>query len=538
VRRKRDPLELLSRGLTLAAFAACVLILFAAPLFALTWRQLPFPGFLIDSTLTVNSRSGEGWSGREAGLDAPQAITRVAGEPVTTAWEFNRVLERLAVGQEISVLTRLPDGRVRLYPTIRLDTFPPRDFLALFWLPYAVGLAYFAIGVWIFLARGQDRPGRALAFFCVSVSAVSGLLFDVLTTHYATAMWVVGVAMLGGALLTLAMRFPLEWAPVHRRPWLLAAPYAVSLALALWGIVSLSRPDDPWMYLEARSASYRYAALACLVFFMVMLYRAPQSRDSAVRRQARVVLLGSMIAFTPMVVWFLAPVFGVPLQFSAVVFLPLLLLFPLTVAVAITRYRLLEFDAIVNRAIVYGALTAVLAGLYTAAISLSQRVFVGLTGEKSDAAVVLTTLIVASAITPMLTRLQTWVDRQFRELPAGALRAFEAEVAEFLELNDPELLSQRFLGEAVLSLGAEAGAVVRVQDGRPITVHTHGPWRGTALMSVPLGSEGESYGVLMIGPRRDGRRYRRSEAESLAEVARDVARAMRISAVHRPAVED
>jgi hypothetical protein len=538
VRRKRDPFEILSRVLTLGAFAACVLILFIAPLLALTWRQQPFPGFLIDSTLTVNNRTGEGWSGREVGLEAPQVVTRVAGEPVTTAREFNQALERLAVGQEISVFTHLPDGRVRLYPAIRLATFPQRDFLALFWLPYAVGLAYFAIGVWVFVARGQDRPGRALAFFCVSVSAVAGLLFDVLTTHFATAIWVFGVAMLGGSLLTLAMRFPVEWAPVHRRPWLLGLPYTISLALALWGIVSLSRPDDPWMYLEARSASYRYAALACLVFFMVMLYRAPRSRDSSVRRQARVVLLGSVIAFTPMVVWFLAPVFGVVLQFSTVVLLPLLLLFPLTVAVAITRYRLLEIDAIVNRAIVYGSLTAVLAGLYTAAISLSQRLFVDLTGEKSDAAVVLTTLIVASAITPMRTRLQTWVDRQFRELPAGALRAFGAEVTAFLELNNPELLAKRFLKQAVTALGAEAGAVVRIQDGRPITLHTHGPWRGAALMSVHLESEGESYGVLMIGPRRDGRRYRRTEAESLAEVARNVARAMRISAVHRPAVED
>ncbi|HSB89477.1 MAG TPA: hypothetical protein VLD63_05565 [Anaerolineales bacterium] len=533
MRPRRDVFELVSRGVTLASFAACVLVLFTAPLMALTWRLLPFPGFLVDSTLTVNARTGEGWSGRAAGLDAPQEVTRLGGEPVANVRDFSRALQGHTAGDTVSVFTRHPDGRVHLYPTVRLGTFSLRDLLALFWLPYGIGLAYFIIGVWVYLARGRDRPGRALAAFCISVSVVAALLFDVLTTHFGTAIWLVALAMLGGTLVTLTMRFPIEWGPVHRRPWLLGMPYLISLALAAWGIVSLSRPDDPWMYLAARSASYRYAALACLMFFAVMIYRAPRSRDAAVRRQARLVLVGSVIAFTPAVVWFLAPVFGVPLQFNTVAILPALLLFPITVAVAITRYRLIELDALVNRAIVYGTLTAILAGLYTAAIGLSQRVFVDLTGEESDAAVVVTTLIVVSAITPLRNLLQTWVDRQFLEVPAGALRSFGSEVQEFLEFNDPDLLSRRLLGEAVTSLGAESGAVIRVQNGRATTVHTQGPWSGTALMSVPLENDGESFGVLMIGPRRNGRRYRRTEAEALTPVARAVARAMRLSNVNQ-----
>jgi hypothetical protein len=264
-----------------------------------------------------------------------------------------------------------------------------------------------------------------------------------------------------------------------------------------------------------------------------MIYRAPQSRDSAVRRQARLVLLGSIIAFTPVIIWFLAPVFGEPLQFSSLAILPVLLIFPFSVAVAITRYRLLEIDAIVNRAIVYAVLTAMLAGLVTAAIALSQRFFVAFTGEESDAAIVITTLIVAAAIAPLRTRLQAWVDRQFREVPTGPLRAFGDEVTEFVELNDPELLAQRFLREAVSALGAEAGAISRIENGRPRSVLVHGAWRGTALVSVPLAFDGHSFGTVLIGPRRNGRRYRRFEAESLAQVAQGVARAMVIAGAHR-----
>jgi hypothetical protein len=252
-----------------------------------------------------------------------------------------------------------------------------------------------------------------------------------------------------------------------------------------------------------------------------------------VRRQARLVLFGSVIAFTPVIIWFLAPVFGAPLQFSSLAIMPVLLIFPLVVAVAIMRYRLLEIDAIVNRAIVYAVLTAVLAGLFAASIALSQRVFVALTGEESDASIVLTTLIVAAAVNPMRTRLQAWVDRQFREVPASALRTFGDEVVDYLQLNDPDLLAQRFLGEAVTALGAESGAVVRMEDGQPRATTTHGPWRGTALMSVPLECGEASFGVLMIGPRKNRRRYRRFEADSLSEVAERVARAMRIAQSRR-----
>lgn len=532
-RAASDPLNRLSRFLTTMVFGIGGVVFLAAPLLALSWRQIPFPGFLIEHTLVVNSRNGEGWSGRQAGLAPPLAVTRLGGEPITTSDAFRETLQARAVGDRVSIFVQHPDGETRLYPNIELGVFSTDDLLSLFWLPYAVGLAYFGIGVWVFLARGRDRPGRALAFFCACVAIVAGLLFDILTTHVATLIWMTAVAFMGGALISLAMRFPVEWAIVRRRPATLTLPYLVSGLLAAWMAVAVIAPADPWMYPEARSWAYRYAALACLLFFGVMLYRAPQARDSAVRRQARLVLVGSFVAFTPVVIWFLAPVFNIALEFNSLVMLPVLLIFPLTVAVAITRYRLLEIDNLVNRAIVYAVLTATLAGVFTATIALSQRAFIALTGERSDAAIVITTLIVASAATPLRTRLQSWVDRQFREVPTGALRLFEDRVREHLELQDATQLARRLLTEAVTTLGAEAGAIVG-DDGRPFPELIQGPWRGAAALSVPIEDGGEIFGLLMLAPRRNGRRYRQTEAGALAEVAGQVARAMTAARLRSP----
>jgi len=93
------------------------------------------------------------------------------------------------------------------------------------------------------------------------------------------------------------------------------------------------------------------------------------------------------------------------------------------IAIAILRYRLYEIDLIINRTLVYGALSAVLAGVYTASSTLSQRLFMAVTGERSDAAIVLTTLIVAATFTPLKARLQATVDRRISAArPGGSAR--------------------------------------------------------------------------------------------------------------------
>jgi hypothetical protein len=69
---------------------------------------------------------------------------------------------------------------------------------------------------------------------------------------------------------------------------------------------------------------------------------------------------------------------------------------PISMGIAILRYRLYEIDLLINRTLVYGALSATLVTLYFGNIVLLQRVFVLLTGEKSTLAVVASTLVIAA----------------------------------------------------------------------------------------------------------------------------------------------
>ena len=113
---------------------------------------------MVESTLVVNGTGGDGWTGRLSGLGFPQHVERVGGRAVFTPGDFDTAVAGFIPGERISVFTRLPDGTVRLYPAVPLMRFSDNDMVGLFWLPFAVGLAYLVIGIWVYRVGGQARP--------------------------------------------------------------------------------------------------------------------------------------------------------------------------------------------------------------------------------------------------------------------------------------------------------------------------------------------------------------------------------------------
>ena len=88
-------------------------------------------------------------------------------------------------------------------------------------------------------------------------------------------------------------------------------------------------------------------------------------------------------------------------------------LVPLSMGVAILRSRLYDIDVVINRTLVYGALSVTLAIVYFGSIALLQAALIAITGQKSQLAVVASTLLIAALFNPIRRRTQNLVDRRF-----------------------------------------------------------------------------------------------------------------------------
>ncbi len=107
------------------------------------------------------------------------------------------------------------------------------------------------------------------------------------------------------------------------------------------------------------------------------------------------------------------------------------------VGVAILKYRLYDIDLLINRTLVYGSLTLVLAAVYFAGVAILQASFRALTGQDSPLAVVLSTLAIAALFNPLRGRIQSAIDRRFFRSKYDASRilsAFSAHARDEVEV--------------------------------------------------------------------------------------------------------
>jgi hypothetical protein len=119
---------------------------------------------------------------------------------------------------------------------------------------------------------------------------------------------------------------------------------------------------------------------------------------------------------------------------------------PISMGIAILRYRLYNIDLLINRTLVYGALTATLVALYFGDIVLLQRAFVALTGQKSTLAVVASTLLIAALFNPLRKRVQAIVDRRFYRSKYDARKTLEAFSAKLRGETDLNALNAELVG--------------------------------------------------------------------------------------------
>jgi hypothetical protein len=275
------------------------------------------------------------------------------------------------------------------------------------------------------------------------------------------------------------------------------------------------------------------------VAIYAQIYRYRKVSDADARQQTKWITFGIAIAFVAhFTYWMLrefVPAFiqptaeGLIFQLVGVTLYHLfMLLVPLAFTYAILRHRLYQIDLIINRTLVYVPLSAIVAGIYTASVTLFKGVFVTVTGETSDVAIVLATLVIVALITPLKDWLQGFVNRRFKDLPRPAkiLHDFEAQVRGRMYAVDPGQILRRVLEKMVEAFEAKYGAAYVENKGEFRCVHTLGVLDVDAALNLVIGNEGKHYGKLTLGAKRGGGSYTNSDLKLLQGTAAIVSQAI------------
>jgi hypothetical protein len=118
---------------------------------------------------------------------------------------------------------------------------------------------------------------------------------------------------------------------------------------------------------------------------------------------------------------------------------------PIATGVAIFRYRLYDIDRIINRTLVYAALTGVLVAVYVGGVVVLQALFRAVAGGDSNLAIVASTLTIAALFNPLRRRIQGFIDRRFYRKKYDATRTLEAFGATLRDETDLASLSDALL---------------------------------------------------------------------------------------------
>jgi len=119
-----------------------------------------------------------------------------------------------------------------------------------------------------------------------------------------------------------------------------------------------------------------------------------------------------------------------------------------SIGIAILRYRLYEIDIIINRTLVYGTLTLMLALVYFGCVTATQAIFQTLTGQERlpQAAIVVSTLVIAALFNPLRRRIQSFIDRRFYRNRYDARKTLEAFSVKLRDATDLDALSDDLVG--------------------------------------------------------------------------------------------
>jgi len=310
-------------------------------------------------------------------------------------------------------------------------------------------LGFWVLGAFIFWKKSDDLMALFISLMLVSFGSLgmaNYVLYAFGNTH--PAWWPLIRFVESIALISFFTSFYLF--PDGR-----FVPHWIRVPIVVFIAFQVPYVYFPWFDREIPSYLYSLLLLCLLgILIFAQIYRYARVSRPVERQQTKWVVFALTTVITIVVVTGWVPLAfsvlrqsGVPGMLytlgSRTVWNLSLLFIPLSIAVAIVRYRLWDIDLLINRTLVYGSLTAMLVALYFGGVTATQAIFRTLTvhEEQSQLTIVVSTLVIAALFLPLRRRTQGFIDRRFYRSKYDARKTLEAFSAQLRDETDLEALS-------------------------------------------------------------------------------------------------
>ena len=227
--------------------------------------------------------------------------------------------------------------------------------------------------------------------------------------------------------------------------WVMMVLIGVSLLFLIF-------PSTSAIWLNDVAGVLYFGALISLVIAQIYRYRRVSSPLQ--RQQTKwvvysltmtILLVVGVLSLPQLLVPALRQAGSLPASISNSIGSLLLLPLPLAFGIAILRYHLYDIDILINRTLVYGTLSAILALVYVGLILALQYLLRGIINQNNDVAIVISTLLIAALFQPLRRRIQTIIDRRFYRRKYDAAKTLEAFSATLRQEVDLDTLREHLL---------------------------------------------------------------------------------------------
>jgi signal transduction histidine kinase len=388
------------------------------------------------------------------------------------------------------------------------------------------------VGWFIFFKRPTDWAARALLLFsvCLLANDISAMMVDwslpelltpgILLVTVFFSNWIFAVVMFPSLLLlTLVFPQPKPFLRQHPRPALTLLYGLVPLLIISFGPIA--------------TIGWVSVLVMALLSLVAMAHSFFTVRDPIGRTQMHWAVGGLVVmvlGFIPVVLSGLGwlPI-TFPLWLETIWFPTLLVVVALGFGVAILRYRLFDIDIIINRALVYGTLTALIIGLYVFVVGYLGAIF---RTETNLGISLVATGMVAVLFQPLRDRLQRGVNRLMygqRDEPVAVLSQLGARLEATLT---PDAVLPGLVETIAQALKLPYAAIA-LQVGDQLKVQAESGQVADSLETFPLIYQGQAIGQLWVAPRAPGETFNPADRLLLTNMARQagaVAHAVQLTA--------